>query len=296
MTTDWTKLLVKICDYLSRVQLRCTLIPIRSSEGGQDTRYWRDTVWSEIASRINPFILVILVLIGITGMTEAQIITSNPLEGERKVGSVGHPLPSTEIRVADADGNPVDRRSIGMVEIRGKNVFKGYWNKPEKTAEEFRSDGFFISGDLAYQDDDGYLFIVGRDKDLVISGGLNVYPKEVEGEIDDIPEVLESAVIGVPHPEWGEAVVAVIVPNEQCNLSEEDVSTLYLDQLERSLHYGMCYFLFVSYPLQIIGNIRKSLASYKVPKKIAFIDELPRNAMGKVQKNQLRDTYRNLFE
>lgn len=148
-------------------------------------------------------------------MTEAQIITSNPIDGNIKVGSVGLPLPSTDIRVVDNYGHEVDDSSIGVVEIKGENVFLGYWKKPDKTIEEFRSDGYFISGDLAYRDEDGYLFIVGREKDLIISGGLNVYPKEIESQIDDIPGIRESAVIGIPHRDWGEAVVALIVQEEE---------------------------------------------------------------------------------
>ena len=200
------------------------------------------------------------------GMSETIINTSNPLEGERVAGTVGFALPAQEFRIADADGAPLQNGEIGTIEVRGPNVFQGYWQMPEKTAEEIRRDGFFITGDLGTTDDDGRLSIVGRAKDLVISGGYNVYPKEVEGVIDKIPGVTESAVIGVPHADFGEAVVAIIVP------SAEEVS------IESIQEY-----------------LSDKLARFKQPKVTVNVDTLPRNTMGKVQKNVLRDRYAGLF-
>jgi malonyl-CoA/methylmalonyl-CoA synthetase len=202
------------------------------------------------------------------GMTETSMNASNPYEGERVAGSVGFPLPDVQLRVTDPQsGEPLGAEEIGMVEIRGPNVFSGYWRMPEKTREEFREDGFFISGDLGRIDRHGYLWIVGRNKDLVISGGFNVYPKEVELEIDALPGVLESAVIGVPHPDLGEAVTAVVVPKKNVAVSEADV----------------------------IAALRSRLAGYKLPKRVIVVDDLPRNSMAKVQKNVLRETYAALF-
>jgi malonyl-CoA/methylmalonyl-CoA synthetase len=201
------------------------------------------------------------------GMTEAGMITSNPLEGDRLPGTVGYLLPGIEGRVADSEGGELPRGEPGVLEIRGPNVFRGYWGMPEKTAEEFRSDGFFVTGDIAKMADDGRISIVGRAKDLVISGGYNVYPKEIELLIDAIPGVLESAVIGLPHPDFGEAVTAVVVPDGSTPVDEASV--------RRALE----------------GD----LARFKQPKRVFVVDELPRNTMGKVQKNQLRvelaDTY-----
>jgi len=200
------------------------------------------------------------------GMTETSMNTSNPYVGERRAGSVGFPLPGIELRVTDAEAE-VPQGGIGMIEVRGPNVFKGYWNMPEKTAEDMRNDGFLITGDLGRIDDDGYVHIVGRNKDLVISGGYNVYPKEVELAIDTAPWVRESAVIGVPHPDFGEAVVAVIVP--------VDGAAPDLDGLR--------------------ADLKTRMANYKRPKEMVIVDALPRNTMGKVQKNVLRDSYAGLF-
>ncbi|WP_319825267.1 malonyl-CoA synthase [Thalassovita sp.] len=199
------------------------------------------------------------------GMTETNMSTSNPYDGERRAGTVGFPLPGVELRIMD-DGQEVATGDIGVIEVRGDNVFQGYWQMPEKTAEELRPDGWFITGDLATRDADGYVTIVGRAKDLIITGGFNVYPKELESLIDDIPGVLESAVIGVPHPDFGEAVVAIVVP-ETPDLTMEKVESVTGTQL----------------------------AKFKQPKKILFLPELPRNTMGKVQKKALRETYAELF-
>ena len=201
------------------------------------------------------------------GMSETIINSTNPLIGERVAGTVGFPLPGVEMRVTGADGSELARGEIGMLEVRGPNVFSGYWRMPEKTAEEIREDGYFITGDLGTQDTDGRISIVGRGKDLVISGGYNVYPKEVEGVLDGLDGIRESAVIGVPHADFGEAVVAVVVP------SGADVT------LEA---------------LRAVLDAR--LARFKQPKAVVNLQELPRNTMGKVQKNVLRDTYAALFQ
>ena len=202
------------------------------------------------------------------GMTETSMNSSNPYEGNRVPGAVGFALPGVEIRVTEPEtGVVLPQGEIGMIEVRGPNVFKGYWRMPEKTAAEIRGDGFFITGDLGKFDAAGYLHIVGRSKDLVISGGFNVYPKEVESEIDEIPGVVESAVIGVAHPDFGEGVAAIVVAHSDADLSEH----------------------------QVIERLRARLAAYKVPKRVIFVDAFPRNAMGKVQKNVLRDTYKGLF-
>ena len=201
------------------------------------------------------------------GMTETNMCTSNPYEGERRAGTVGFPLPGVELRIADAtSGAELADGEIGIIELRGDNVFLGYWEMEEKTAESFRDDGFFITGDMAVRDADGYVSIVGRDKDLIISGGLNVYPKEVEGLIDAIDGVLESAVIGVPHRDFGEAVVALVV---------REVTALEAGTIESTL--------------------ATRLAKFKQPKSVIFIDALPRNSMGKVQKAELRKTHDGLF-
>ena len=198
------------------------------------------------------------------GMTETGMNTSNPYERERIAGTVGFPLPGVEIRVADPEtGTPVGTDEIGMIEIRGPNVFKGYWRMPEKTAAEFREDGFFISGDLGKIDARGYVHIVGRGKDLIITGGYNVYPKEVESEIDAIDGVVESAVIGLAHPDFGEGVTAVVVKSGEAALTEKDV----------------------------LGRLETRLAKFKLPKQVIFVDDLPRNTMGKVQKNLLRERF-----
>jgi malonyl-CoA/methylmalonyl-CoA synthetase len=202
------------------------------------------------------------------GMTETNMNTSNPYDGERIAGTVGFPLPAVELRIADPEtGAPLGVGEVGMIEVRGPNVFKGYWRMPEKTKAEFREDGFFITGDLGKIDERGYVHIVGRGKDLIITGGFNVYPKEVETEIDSIPGVIESAVIGVPHPDFGEGVTAVVVKAEGASLSEADVAKA----------------------------LEQRLAKFKLPKSIVLVDDLPRNAMGKVQKNVLRDTYQSLY-
>ena len=202
------------------------------------------------------------------GMTETNMNTSNPYNGERRAGTVGLPLPGVELKITDPETTKeLSIDEIGQIEVRGPNVFKGYWKMPEKTKAELRENGFFITGDLGKIDEDGYVHILGRDKDLIISGGYNIYPKELEEIIDDQAGVLESAVIGVPHPDFGETPIAVIV-------SETEI-TPELEVIE--------------------SNLRKSLARYKHPKKLLWIDQLPRNTMGKVQKNMLREEYKNLF-
>jgi malonyl-CoA/methylmalonyl-CoA synthetase len=199
------------------------------------------------------------------GMTETNMNTSNPYEGDRIPGSVGKPLPGVELRIADPEtGAVLPQGEIGMIEIRGPNVFKGYWRMPEKTKAEFRDDGFFISGDLGFVDGRGYVYISGRGKDLIISGGFNVYPAEVEGAIEALPCVAECAVIGVPHADFGEGVVAVVIPKPGASLDEKEM-------------------------LRILGT---ELAKYKLPKRIILAESLPRNAMGKVQKNELRERHK----
>ncbi len=202
------------------------------------------------------------------GMTETGMISSNPLDGERIAGTVGFALPDVQLRVCDEQGTELEPGAVGVVEVRGPNVFSGYWKMPEKTAEEFRPDGWFITGDLGRLDAAGRLSIVGRAKDLIISGGYNVYPKEVELCLDATAQIAESAVIGLPHPDLGEAVVAVCVA--ACHPPPE--------------------------PAQVLDAIRGQLAAFKRPKAVLFTDELPRNAMGKVQKNRLREAHRQLFE
>lgn len=202
------------------------------------------------------------------GMTETNMNTSNPYDGERRPGTVGPPLPGVNIRIADREtGELLPTGSTGMIQIKGPNVFQGYWKNPEKTASEFTDDGYFISGDLGHFDDDGYLHIVGRDKDLIISGGYNIYPKEVEEAIDDLPGIVESAVVGIPHPDFGEAVLAVVV-REDSEVSEDS----------------------------LIASLSASLARYKQPKAVVFVDAIPRNVMGKVQKAELRKTYANILK
>ncbi|QJR15166.1 malonate--CoA ligase [Usitatibacter palustris] len=197
------------------------------------------------------------------GMTETGMLTSNPLEGDRRAGTVGPPLPGTEVRVIDEAGGHCEPGDIGQIEVRGPNVLTGYWRLPEKNKEEFTPDGFFRTGDVGTFSHDGYLSIVGRSKDLIITGGYNVYPKEVEIALDELPGVHESAVVGVPHKDFGEAVTAIIVAKAEAKPSEADV----------------------------IAALRARLANFKVPKRVYFVEELPRNAMGKVQKNVLRDRY-----
>ena len=202
------------------------------------------------------------------GMTETNMITSNPYDGERRPGSVGFALSEISVRIADLEsGAPVQAGEIGVIEVKGPNVFAGYWRMPEKTKQEFRADGYFITGDLAHVDDDGYIHIVGRAKDLVISGGFNVYPKEVETEIDAIEGVLESAVFGVPHADFGEAVTAAVVARPGATLTES----------------------------AILSALGRRLAKFKAPKQIVLVDSLPRNAMGKVQKAALREAYKDIY-
>ncbi|MFV3131857.1 malonate--CoA ligase [Niveispirillum sp. KHB5.9] len=202
------------------------------------------------------------------GMTEAGMITSNPLVGTRVPGTVGFPLPGVSLRIADEQGALLGTDEIGQIEIKGPNLFKGYWNKPEKTAEDMRADGFFITGDVGKVDGRGYVHIVGRAKDLVICGGFNVYPKEVETVLDAIDGVVESAVVGLPHPDFGEAVVAVI----QKKPGRADVTEA-----------------------SVIAHVKGELANFKVPKRVWFVDELPRNQMGKVQKAALREQHKAAF-
>lgn len=203
------------------------------------------------------------------GMTETSMSTSNPYDGERKAGTVGIALPQIEVRVCDPESAvEVPVGEIGVLEVRGPNVFTGYWKLPEKTAEEFRDDGFFITGDLSTIDPDGYVKIVGRDKDLIISGGLNVYPKEVELLLDEQTGVVESAVVGVPHPDFGEAVLGVLVLEDDVVFDEQKMLT----------------------------DIESKLAKFKQPKRLFVLSNLPRNSMGKVQKNSLRETYAGTYQ
>ena len=202
------------------------------------------------------------------GMTETNMNTSNPYDGDRIPGSVGKPLPGVDLRITDPEtGAVLAQGEVGMIEVRGPNVFKGYWRMPEKTKAEFRDDGFFISGDLGYIDPRGYVYISGRGKDLIISGGFNVYPAEVEGAIEALPGVAECAVIGVPHADFGEGVVAVVIAKPGAALDEK----------------------------AMVAALGSELAKYKLPKRIYVTDSLPRNAMGKVQKNQLRDQHKATF-
>lgn len=201
------------------------------------------------------------------GMTETNMNTSNPYDGERRAGSVGFPLPGVEVMISDPlSGVELAQGDIGMIEVRGPNVFQGYWRQPEKTAAELRANGFFITGDLGRIDQDGYLHIVGRDKDLIIAGGYNIYPKQIETEIDLLDGVYESAVFGISHPDLGESVVAAVVLIEGAQLNEQDLKTA----------------------------LGQRLAKFKQPRHVVFLQELPRNTMGKVQKNRLRETYAEL--
>ncbi len=202
------------------------------------------------------------------GMTETNMNTSNPYDGDRRAGTVGLPLPGVELKITDpSTGDTVAQGEIGQIEVRGRNVFKGYWQMPEKTAEELRADGFFITGDLGRIDADGYVHIVGRNKDLIISGGYNIYPKEIELILDEQPGVLESAVIGVPHPDFGESVVGLLVAEPGATIAPE----------------------------AIMDALGATLARFKQPKKLIVMDEFPRNTMGKLQKNVLRDRFADLF-
>lgn len=197
------------------------------------------------------------------GMTETGMNTSNPLNGARRPGTVGFPLPGVEARVVDENNASLPAGSVGSLQVRGDNVFSGYWRMPEKTASEFTEDGFFITGDLARIDDRGYVSIVGREKDLIITGGYNVYPKEVEMVINELPGVAESAVFAVPHADFGEGVAVAIVKEAGQQVADEEVQ----------------------------AACEARLAKYKLPRTIIYLDELPRNAMGKVQKNVLRKEY-----
>lgn len=202
------------------------------------------------------------------GMTETNMNTSNPYDGERRAGTVGFPLPGVELKITNPDtGASLATGEVGQIEVRGPNIFKGYWQMPEKTAAELRQDGFFLTGDLGKIDDDGYVHIVGRNKDLIISGGYNIYPKEIELVLDDQPGVLESAVVGVPHPDFGETVLGLIVP--------EKGATPDTDAMMEAVHH--------------------SLARFKHPRKLVILAELPRNTMGKVQKNILREQFQDMF-
>ena len=201
------------------------------------------------------------------GMTETNMNTSNPYDGERRAGTVGFPLPGVSLKICDpTTGEELPKGEVGSIEVKGDNVFSGYWKMPEKTAEEFRDDGFFITGDLGIIDEDGYVSIVGRGKDLIISGGYNIYPKEIELLLDEQEGVLESAVIGVAHPDFGESVVGVLVAQDG------------------DLDCGA-----------IMANIKDKIARFKQPKLLVVVNELPRNTMGKVQKNVLREEYKNSF-
>ena len=203
------------------------------------------------------------------GMTETNMNTSNPYDGARLPGTVGPPLPGQSARVTDPEtGAPLAVGEIGMIEVKGPNVFKGYWRMPDKTAAEFRADGFFITGDLGKIDENGYVHIIGRGKDLIITGGFNVYPKEIESEIDTIPGVFESAVFGVPHADFGEGVTAVVVPAPGGTVDEG----------------------------RVLAALDGRLAKFKQPKRDIVVPELPRNTMGKVQKNVLREQYAGLYK
>ena len=200
------------------------------------------------------------------GMTETNMIASNPYDGARRAGTVGFALPHVEVKITDpATGQPLPKGTDGMIEVCGPNVFSGYWRNPEKTAEDLRSNGFFITGDLGRIDTQGYLVISGRAKDLIITGGFNVYPKEIEEVIDALPGVIETAVIGLPHVDFGEAVTAVVATR---------------DTLDEA---------------QMIATLKTRLGDFKVPKRILFVEELPRNAMGKVQKAELRKRFADLL-
>jgi len=204
------------------------------------------------------------------GMTETGMNTSNPLDGQRIAGTVGFPLPGVELRITDpaqVEPTPLPQGEPGMIEVRGPNVFQGYWRMPEKTAEELRADGYFMTGDIGFVDERGYVQIVGRNKDMIISGGFNVYPKELEEILDTLPGVAESAVIGVPHPDFGEGVTAVLVASQGQAPSEA----------------------------QVLAALDGKLARFKQPKRVMVVDALPRNVMGKVQKNVLREQFKALY-
>jgi malonyl-CoA/methylmalonyl-CoA synthetase len=202
------------------------------------------------------------------GMSETGMNTSNPYDGERRPGTVGFPLPDVELRITDPETGEVrPRGEVGVIEVKGPNVFSGYWGLEAKTAAAFRADGWFVTGDLARIDDDGYVHIVGRDQDLIISGGFNVYPAEVEAHLDALAGVAESAVIGVPHPDLGEGVTAVVALEPGASLGEDEVR----------------------------AALAAELAKFKQPKRVFFVPTLPRNAMGKIQKVDLRADYRDAY-
>jgi malonyl-CoA/methylmalonyl-CoA synthetase len=204
------------------------------------------------------------------GMSETVMLTSNPYlarDGERLAGTVGRPLPGVGLRVADERDQPVASGDIGGIQVRGPNVFKGYWRMPEKTAEDFTADGWFRTGDVGRQGPDGVVTIVGRSKDLIISGGYNVYPAEIEALMNELPGVGESAVVGVPHPDFGEGVVAAITPRPGATPE----------------------------PAALIAAMKGRIAAFKVPKHVFVLDDLPRNAMGKIQKNRLREQFFGVF-
>ena len=208
-------------------------------------------------------------------MSETIMLTSNPYradahnggQSERRAGTVGFALPGVGVRIVDDAGEQVPVGEIGNIQVRGPNVFKGYWRMPEKTAEEFTADGWFRTGDVGKLDERGYVSIVGRSKDLIISGGYNVYPAEIEGFINELPGVAESALVGVPHPDFGEVGVAVVVPRPGAALE----------------------------PQAVVDALKGQLANFKIPKRCFVVQELPRNTMGKVQKNLLRDEHKQLF-
>jgi malonyl-CoA/methylmalonyl-CoA synthetase len=200
------------------------------------------------------------------GMTETGMIASNPLEGERRAGTVGFALPDVTVRIADPLGRPREAGAVGMLEVKGPNVFSGYWRREKSRSDDFRPDGFFITGDIATMDETGRITLIGRARDVIISGGLNIYPREVEQALDAIAGIIESAVIGVPHPDFGEAVVAVVAAGATLP-AESDIRAV----------------------------LAESLAKFKLPKRIFRLDELPRNAMGKVQKAELRRRFAGLF-
>ena len=201
------------------------------------------------------------------GMSETAMLTSNPYEGERRGGTVGFSLPGVSLRVQEDTGQAVPMGEIGGIQVKGPNVFQGYWRMPEKTQEEFTTDGYFKTGDIGRIDERGYITIVGRSKDLIISGGYNIYPAEIEGYINDMPGVLESALVGVQHPDFGEVGVAIVTARPGAALAAE----------------------------QIIAGLKAQLANFKIPKRCFIVDELPRNTMGKVQKNLLREQHKHLF-
>ncbi|MEP6825713.1 MAG: AMP-binding protein, partial [Ramlibacter sp.] len=201
------------------------------------------------------------------GMSETVMLTSNPFAGERRGGTVGFALPGVGLRVQDEDGRALPAGEIGAIQVRGPSVFKGYWRMPEKTAAEFTTDGWFRTGDVGKVDARGYVTIVGRSKDLIISGGYNVYPAEIESTINDMPGVAESALVGVPHPDFGEVGVAIVIARPGAQLSGDT----------------------------IVAALKAQLANFKIPKRCFIVDELPRNTMGKVQKNLLREQHKGLF-